>query len=164
MRPPARRSADALRSARVTLLPHVDTQVRAGDALLLSLAAPAPLEALPEALPLDVVYEDDHVLVVNKAAHMVVHPSAGHARGTLVNAVLHHCALPAMRVASGSRPRAALFPDDGGDDDEDEEDALEGDSDDGAPPVLLAPAAAPAGGHAPKPQNPLFKKNFNLNI
>jgi 23S rRNA pseudouridine1911/1915/1917 synthase len=54
-------------------------QVRAGDALLLTLAPLPPMEAAPEALPLDVVFEDDSVLVVNKAAHMVVHPSAGHA-------------------------------------------------------------------------------------
>jgi len=60
--------------------PHVAaSQVRAGDALLLTLAPLPPMEAAPEALPLDVVFEDDSVLVVNKAAHMVVHPSAGHA-------------------------------------------------------------------------------------
>ena len=66
---------------RVPDLRHVllHTQVRGGDALLLTLAPLPPLEAAPEALPLEVVFEDDSVLVVNKAAHMVVHPSAGHA-------------------------------------------------------------------------------------
>jgi tRNA pseudouridine synthase 2 len=44
-----------------------------------------------EDIPLDIVYEDDHVLVVNKPAHMVVHPAPGNANGTLVNAILHHC-------------------------------------------------------------------------
>jgi len=73
------------------------------------------------------------VLVVNKAARMVVHPSAGHERGTLVNAVLHHCALPAMRVQAGAAPRAGLLPEE-----EDEgEEALE-DEDEEAPAPLLA--------------------------
>lgn len=52
-----------------------------------------PLRAEPEDIPLDIVYEDPHVLVVNKAAHMVVHPAPGNANGTLVNAILHHCRL-----------------------------------------------------------------------
>lgn len=73
------------------------------------------------------------MLVVNKAARMVVHPSAGHERGTLVNAVLHHCALPAMRVQAGAAPRAGLLPEE-----EDEgEEALE-DEDEEAPAPLLA--------------------------
>lgn len=46
---------------------------------------------IPEDIPLDILYEDDDVLVVNKPKGMVVHPSAGHASGTLVNAVLYHC-------------------------------------------------------------------------
>ncbi len=46
---------------------------------------------LPEAIPLDILYEDEDVLVVNKPKGMVVHPSAGHCSGTLVNAVMHHC-------------------------------------------------------------------------
>ena len=62
-------------------------------------------------IPLDVVYEDAHVLVVNKAAGMVVHPSPGHPTGTLVNAVLHHCNLPAMRVLPGQRAPASLDAD-----------------------------------------------------
>ena len=60
------------------------SQVRAGDTLLLTLAPLPPMEAAPEALPLDVVFEDYSVLVVNKAAHMVVHPSAGHAVRELI--------------------------------------------------------------------------------
>ena len=57
------------------------------------------------------VYEDAHLLVVNKQAGLVVHPSPGHAAGTLVNALLHHCRLPAMRVvprAGGGLESAAL--------------------------------------------------------
>lgn len=50
-----------------------------------------PVEALPEAIPLTVLYEDRHLIVVDKPAHLVVHPAPGHCRGTLVNALLHHC-------------------------------------------------------------------------
>lgn len=58
--------------------------------------------ASAEDLPLDIVYEDDDVIVVNKAPGMVVHPSAGHQSGTLVNALLHH--VPGMFVADETRP------------------------------------------------------------
>ena len=50
-----------------------------------------PLDIKPEAIPLDILYEDDDLLVVNKPKGMVVHPAAGHSSGTLVNAVLYHC-------------------------------------------------------------------------
>ncbi len=62
-----------------------------GDALILSLPEPEPVDILPQDIPLDVVYEDDDVIVVNKPVGMVVHPAAGHPDGTLVNALLHHC-------------------------------------------------------------------------
>ena len=55
------------------------------------IAEPRPLELLPEEIPLDIVYEDDFLLVVNKKAGMVVHPAFGHSSGTLVNALLAHC-------------------------------------------------------------------------
>lgn len=69
------------------------------------------LPVSPQDIPLDVIYEDAHVLVVNKAAGMVVHPSPGHPMGTLVNAVLHHCNLPAMRVLPGQQAPASLDAD-----------------------------------------------------
>lgn len=50
-----------------------------------------PMEAIAQDIPLDIVHEDDHLLVVNKSAGMVVHPAVGHPDGTLVNALLHHC-------------------------------------------------------------------------
>lgn len=62
-----------------------------GDTLILSLPEPEPVDILPQDIPLDVVYEDDDVIVVNKPVGMVVHPAAGHPDGTLVNALLHHC-------------------------------------------------------------------------
>lgn len=58
-------------------------------------------DAIPEDIPLDIVYEDDHLLVVNKPAGMVAHLSPGHATGTLVNALLHHCGMPTMTAVPG---------------------------------------------------------------
>ncbi len=56
-----------------------------------TLPEPEPIEAIPQDMPLDILYEDSAVIVINKPAGMVVHPAAGHATGTLVNALLHHC-------------------------------------------------------------------------
>jgi 23S rRNA pseudouridine1911/1915/1917 synthase len=68
--------------------PH--TVVRTGEAVVVELPDPVPAQPAPEALPLKVVYEDGDLVVIDKPAGMVVHPAAGHARGTLVNALLHH--------------------------------------------------------------------------
>ena len=65
-------------------------RVRPGQRLAVVIPAPVPCEALPEDIPLTVVYEDSDVVVINKAAGLVVHPAAGNWRGTLVNALLHH--------------------------------------------------------------------------
>ena len=62
-----------------------------GDALCVSLPDAQPVEIIPQDIPLDIVYEDSSLLVVNKPKGMVVHPAAGHAGGTLVNALLAHC-------------------------------------------------------------------------
>ena len=62
-----------------------------GDTIILQIPDPEPLDIQPENIPLDILYEDDYVLVVNKPKDMVVHPSAGHTSGTLVNAVMAHC-------------------------------------------------------------------------
>ena len=66
-------------------------KVRSGDRLRIHLPAVQEPEAFPEDIPLDILYEDEDVLLVNKPKGMVVHPSAGHESGTLVNAVLYHC-------------------------------------------------------------------------
>lgn len=66
-------------------------KVRINDIVTVEIPAPIPLEALPENIPLDIVYEDNDVIVVNKPKGMVVHPAAGNYTGTLVNALLHHC-------------------------------------------------------------------------
>jgi 23S rRNA pseudouridine1911/1915/1917 synthase len=66
-------------------------KVRAGDAIEVVVPPPEPLEVLAEPIPLVVLHEDADVIVIDKPAGMVVHPAAGHATGTLVNALLHHC-------------------------------------------------------------------------
>lgn len=66
-------------------------KVQEGDRIQLILPEPESLDILPENIPLDILYEDEDVLVVNKPKGMVVHPAAGHTTGTLVNAVLYHC-------------------------------------------------------------------------
>lgn len=65
--------------------------LRAGDRVTVTLGDPVALEVLPEEIPLDIVYEDDWLLVVNKPKGMVVHPAPGNYTGTLVNALLYHC-------------------------------------------------------------------------
>lgn len=76
-------------------LPRVRTiranvPVRVGDVILIELPEPAPARLVPEDLPLEILHDDADIVVVNKPAGMVVHPGAGHGRGTLVNALLHH--------------------------------------------------------------------------
>jgi len=63
----------------------------AGDEVVVRPPDPAPTELVPENIPLDVVYEDADVIVVNKPRGMVVHPAVGHPSGTLVNALMYHC-------------------------------------------------------------------------
>ncbi|UCC81375.1 MAG: RluA family pseudouridine synthase [Candidatus Zixiibacteriota bacterium] len=65
-------------------------RIKRGMLVEIELASPPPIEAAPEDIPLDVVYEDKRIIVINKAAGMVVHPAAGNYEGTLVNALLHH--------------------------------------------------------------------------
>ncbi len=65
--------------------------VEENDVLSIDEPDPTPYELEPENIPLDIYYEDEHLLVVNKPKGMVVHPAAGHATGTLVHALLYHC-------------------------------------------------------------------------
>lgn len=66
-------------------------KVKAGDIVAYSEPEPINLDAFPEDIPINIFYEDRHLLVVDKPQGMVVHPAAGNTSGTLVNAVLHHC-------------------------------------------------------------------------
>lgn len=75
--------------AREVTVPAIKRQE--GDVIHLELPEPEPLAIEPENIPLDILYEDADLLVVNKPKGMVVHPAAGHYSGTLVNAVLYHC-------------------------------------------------------------------------
>jgi len=67
------------------------TKTSIGARIQIDLPEPKLTKTLPENIPLDIVYEDDDLLVINKPQGMVVHPAAGHASGTLVNALLHYC-------------------------------------------------------------------------
>jgi len=96
-----------IRGGRVDVNGRTETRpsrpVTAGDVLVCRVLRLPPMEAAPEDLPLDIVYEDDWLLVVNKAAGMVVHPAYGHRSGTLVNALLHHVGAGAIAFDDGSR-------------------------------------------------------------
>ena len=75
-----------------------------GDRLKLTVPEVEPFELLPEVIPLDILYEDEYLLVVNKPSGMVVHPAPGHPNGTLVNAVLAHCGEQLTGVGGVKRP------------------------------------------------------------
>ncbi len=66
-------------------------KVKKGDRIDITIPPPTPLELIPEDIPLDILFEDSALLVLNKAAGMVVHPAPGHYEGTMVHALLHHC-------------------------------------------------------------------------
>lgn len=66
-------------------------QVMPGDCIVISVPEPTELEIVAEKIPLDIIYEDKDIILINKEKGMVVHPAAGHYSGTLVNALLYHC-------------------------------------------------------------------------
>ena len=70
--------------------------LREGDIIKLIVPPPEKIDVIPEDIPLNIIYEDKHLLVVDKEAGMVVHPSLGHSNGTLVNALLFHCSLSSI--------------------------------------------------------------------
>jgi 23S rRNA pseudouridine1911/1915/1917 synthase len=71
-------------------------RLKSGDRVYVSIPPPEAIDLVPEAIPLDILYEDVHLAIVNKPAGMVVHPSAGHSTGTLVHALLAHCPLSSI--------------------------------------------------------------------
>ncbi|NWK54297.1 RluA family pseudouridine synthase [Verrucomicrobiaceae bacterium N1E253] len=75
-----------------------------GDLIVVEVPEPEPAEAQAQEIPLDVLYEDDDIIVINKAHGMVVHPAAGNADGTLVNALLHHCHGQLAGIGGVERP------------------------------------------------------------
>ena len=79
-------------------------KLRVGSALSIRLPEAQPAEPLPEPIPLEIVYEDDDLIVINKPAGLVVHPASGHPTGTLVNALLAHCGTSLSGVGGVKRP------------------------------------------------------------
>jgi 23S rRNA pseudouridine1911/1915/1917 synthase len=89
---------------RVSPALPASTRMLAGTAWAIRVPEAAPAEAAPQAIALDVVYEDDHLIVVDKPAGLVVHPAAGNPDGTLVNALLHHCTGKLSGIGGVARP------------------------------------------------------------
>ncbi|WP_343347153.1 RluA family pseudouridine synthase [Sphingomicrobium sp. XHP0239] len=79
-------------------------KLKGDERYILSVPAPRPHHAEPQDIPLTIVHEDDHLLVVDKPAGLVVHPAAGNPDGTLVNALLHHCAGRLSGIGGVARP------------------------------------------------------------
>ncbi|MCD8139420.1 MAG: RluA family pseudouridine synthase [Planctomycetaceae bacterium] len=79
-------------------------KVREGDAVVVDIPEATPLQATPEDIPLDVLYEDNDIIVLNKRPGIVAHPSQGHRDGTLVNALLHHYGDSLSEIGGVLRP------------------------------------------------------------
>ena len=79
-------------------------KVQAGDRLTIEIPPAEPLDIQPLEMPLDILYEDDHLLIVNKPAGLVVHPAPGHYNDTLVNALLAHCGDRLSGIGGIQRP------------------------------------------------------------
>jgi 23S rRNA pseudouridine1911/1915/1917 synthase len=75
-----------------------------GETVAVAVPAPTAADARPQDIPLDIVFEDEHLLVVDKPAGLVVHPAAGNFDGTMVNALLHHCAGRLSGIGGVARP------------------------------------------------------------
>src|ERR1700761_5409773 len=79
-------------------------RVNSGAAIQVDVPPPEPAKPEPEPIPLDVVYEDDDIIVINKPRNLVVHPAAGHWTGTLVNALIAHCGASLSGIGGERRP------------------------------------------------------------
>jgi 23S rRNA pseudouridine1911/1915/1917 synthase len=79
-------------------------RVNSGVVIVLDVPPPEPAKPAPEAIPLDVVYEDGDIIVIDKPANLVVHPAAGHQTGTLVNALIAHCGASLSGIGGERRP------------------------------------------------------------
>jgi len=85
-------------------LDEPNRRVKPGDSMEITIPAPEPAVPRPEHIPLDIVFEDDQLLVINKPVGMVVHPAAGNWRGTLVNALIAHCGESLSGIGGVRRP------------------------------------------------------------
>ena len=79
-------------------------RVNLGETVAVAVPEPEPAEPAGEAIPLDIVFEDDDIIVIDKPAGLVVHPAAGHATGTLVNALIAHCGDSLSGIGGVKRP------------------------------------------------------------
>jgi len=79
-------------------------RVKPGDVFTIHLPEPAPPAPAPERIALNVAHEDEHLIVIDKPAHLVMHPAAGHASGTLVNALIAHCGASLSGIGGIKRP------------------------------------------------------------
>ena len=95
--------AGSVRSASGGILKK-NARLNPGETLTVELPDPEPLDVVPQNIPLDIVYEDRDVVVVNKPVGMVVHPAPGHPDGTLVNALLYHCGKSLSGINGVIRP------------------------------------------------------------
>jgi 23S rRNA pseudouridine1911/1915/1917 synthase len=84
------------------------TRLKPGDCVRFAPPPPKPVEDLPEDLPLAIVFEDRHLIVLDKPPGLVVHPATSHERGTLVNALLHHCRGEPLAFAIGGERRPGI--------------------------------------------------------
>jgi 23S rRNA pseudouridine1911/1915/1917 synthase len=102
------RLQDLIRDGHVSLGDRAVTKPRhplaTGDRVTVFVPPPVPAAAAPQEIPLTVLFEDEHLIVINKAAGIVVHPAAGNADGTLVNALLHHCRGQLSGIGGVERP------------------------------------------------------------
>jgi len=96
--------AGAIRQENGDVALSTKTKTAPGQVWLVDMPEVVEIEALPEDIPVDVVFEDDHLIVVNKPAGMVVHPAPGSETGTLVNALLHHCGDSLSGIGGAKRP------------------------------------------------------------
>ena len=89
---------------RKTAVKKKTQKVRAGDVFAVLVPPPAPMDIEPENIPIEILYEDNHLVVVNKPPHMATHPAAGSRSGTLVHALLHHCKGSLSGIGGVERP------------------------------------------------------------
>ncbi|HUG45659.1 MAG TPA: RluA family pseudouridine synthase [Sphingomicrobium sp.] len=87
-----------------TVFTDPSSKVKGNEVFRLDVPEPEPARNEPQAIPLEVVYEDPHLLVIDKPAGLVVHPAAGNRDGTLVNALLHHCGESLSGIGGVARP------------------------------------------------------------
>ena len=100
-------AAKAIEEGRVLVsgkVPSKSLKLTGDETIEFTPEEPAPIDAVPQDIPLDVVYEDDDVIVVNKPSGLVVHPAPGHPDGTLVNVLLYHCGASLSGVGGALRP------------------------------------------------------------